>query len=292
MNIIQEWSYSVIYLGLAVFCYVQIPQKAGKLISLSFIIHFIGSLMWRIFTFAYDSFGLEIREVNYQVLGLLSFFLNIIGSAIFVYGIVALTQKSTLANQSDQSSKIGSTKTYLICLYLGLFILLVGSILLTAGYRYTNTGIAVLALGLVLLLTANILLLILLYRLWRFTIENSRLNGLEPSIDSPGKAVGFLFIPIFALYWVFKVFAQLPKDLNALAETKKTPIALPEKIGLFIAILTVGGVIPYLGIATSLITGFILMPVFVSQCINACDQIDNCIGTEEIGAVDYTTGIK
>jgi hypothetical protein len=70
---------------------------------------------------------------------------------------------------------------------------------------------------------------------------------------SPGKAVGFLFIPIFNLYWIFQVIWGFSKDYNAYVgrnhiATKK----LPE--GLFLAgsVLTLTMWIPFLGIASGL----------------------------------------
>ena len=145
--------------------------------------------------------------------------------------------------------------------------------------------------GFLLLIAANVLLLILFYRLWRFTIDKSQQNGLVPSINSPAKAVGFLFIPLFALYWVFKVFAQLPKNLNAIAKNQDITHVMPEGLGLFIAIMSVIGIVPYVGYVTTIISVFILMPVFVSQCINTCDQIENESEDEKRGAIDYTATV-
>jgi len=35
---------------------------------------------------------------------------------------------------------------------------------------------------------------------------------------TPGKAIGFLFIPIFSIYWIFNVWGGFPNDYNSFVE--------------------------------------------------------------------------
>ena len=58
-----------------------------------------------------------------------------------------------------------------------------------------------------LLAWTGVLTLIYLHRAWRL-IQPGNVQ------TTPGKAVGFLFIPLFQLYWIFVAIAGLPKDWN------------------------------------------------------------------------------
>lgn len=42
---------------------------------------------------------------------------------------------------------------------------------------------------------------------------------------TPGKAVGFCFIPFYNLYWIFVAVAGLPKQLNRVADARGVPEA-------------------------------------------------------------------
>lgn len=65
-----------------------------------------------------------------------------------------------------------------------------------------------LALGLLLFLFAMVCVLVLIYKMWA-AIQDGCARA------TPGKALGFLFIPLFNLYWWFQVFWGFAKDFNA-----------------------------------------------------------------------------
>jgi len=71
---------------------------------------------------------------------------------------------------------------------------------------------------------------ILLYRMWRMVPP-------ERAATTPGKAVGFLFIPIFNLYWNFVAFFELGKVLE---ERGGTPS--PRQLSLAFAIVSIAAV--------------------------------------------------
>jgi hypothetical protein len=81
---------------------------------------------------------------------------------------------------------------------------------------------------------------ILHYKLWDALPAGSR-------ITTPGKAVGFLFIPFFNLYWYFVSYAGLPTSIQ---KASGKPSA--SGLGLTFAIMSVGqwmfAWIPYLGV--------------------------------------------
>ena len=86
---------------------------------------------------------------------------------------------------------------------------------------------------------------------WLYLVhkENPRRRDVDPT---PGKAVGFLFIPFFNLYWLFKVYLSLTDRINLLAlhlQGKKQP---PVNKTLAIVFL-VCMFIPYIGGLPSMI---------------------------------------
>jgi hypothetical protein len=55
---------------------------------------------------------------------------------------------------------------------------------------------------------------------------------------SAGKALGFMFIPLFNLYWAFEVYWGWTKDYNRIAEPDDVELRrMPERIGLAVCVL-------------------------------------------------------
>jgi hypothetical protein len=68
-------------------------------------------------------------------------------------------------------------------------------------------GLGIMGIGSLLTMAGGIMMFIYLYRAWVL---------LQPggASTTPGKAVGFLFIPLFSLYWIFIAVGKWPKDWN------------------------------------------------------------------------------
>ena len=66
------------------------------------------------------------------------------------------------------------------------------------------------------------------YRMW----DVIQTGGLARM--TPGRAVGFLFIPIFNLYWIFQVFPGFATDYNATLRNQELGLP-PLPRGLFVA---------------------------------------------------------
>ncbi|MFT5905560.1 MAG: hypothetical protein ACI9E1_001158 [Cryomorphaceae bacterium] len=81
-------------------------------------------------------------------------------------------------------------------------------------------GLSLLGLGAASISISGILTYIYLYRAWKC---------LQPggATVSPGAAIGFLFIPLFNIYWLFKAVGGLPKQWNTITSsypnTKNAP---------------------------------------------------------------------
>lgn len=63
---------------------------------------------------------------------------------------------------------------------------------------------------------------IFLYQLWAL-VQGSDLRAKKPT---PGKAIGFWFIPFFGLYWTFILWRNLALHLNHLTTRNKVPVEL------------------------------------------------------------------
>lgn len=113
--------------------------------------------------------------------------------------------------------------------------------------------LGMLGVGALCLVIAQILQLMTLHRNWKCL-------SLAGATVTPGAAVGFLFIPFFNLYWIFRAYYGLPQEWNritaAYEETRLAP-RMPE--GLFLAFCITSLVFP----PVALILGF---PVMSSMC--------------------------
>lgn len=107
---------------------------------------------------------------------------------------------------------------------------------------------------------------ILVYRLW-YAIQPGHPRS------TPGKAVGFLFIPIFNLYWIFQAYYGWAQDYNRYV--RNAGIALPpvsENMGLTVSILAVAACIPYIGVLPAL-ANLIFIGIFFSQAIDGANSL-------------------
>lgn len=105
-------------------------------------------------------------------------------------------------------------------------------------WMWTAIGGNVLALTIILsllavpvIIVAVVFQMILLYRMWEL-IQDGQAR------TTPGKAIGFLFIPLFNFYWVFVAIYGLACDMNAHAARAGVPAPrASEGLGLAVAIL-------------------------------------------------------
>jgi len=122
-------------------------------------------------------------------------------------------------------------------LSLGLFLgglvsLIIGVATTSAGRDTEAIGIPFAIVGVGLLLTGGIQFLIYLYRAWLV---------LQPHTtrSTPGKAVGFLFIPFFSIYWKFVAYWRWAEEWNRLVANVR-PGAPRASEGLFLAYAITG----------------------------------------------------
>jgi len=109
---------------------------------------------------------------------------------------------------------------------------------------------------------------ILIYKLWA-TIQDG------PARTTPGKAVGFLFIPFFNLYWVFQAVWGWSVDFNKYtAERGIAARRVPEGMALTLCIIAV---IPYVNILASPVT-LVISWIFLSRAIDGANAVRSARG--------------
>jgi len=129
-----------------------------------------------------------------------------------------------------------------------------------------DVGGAILAVAYIPLIYGAVVAAVLIYKIW-VAIQGPTAR------TTPGKAVGFLFIPFFNFYWIFQAFWGWTKDYNALVAQKgvSAPRA-PEGLALTMCILTLVGIIPFVGYVTALVN-IVLTIVFYNAAINGANAL-------------------
>ncbi len=125
---------------------------------------------------------------------------------------------------------------------------------------------AVIFIGIPALIAAAVITYIMLYRFWELIQDGY-------ARTTPGKAIGFLFIPFFNYYWIFEAYHGLSKDLNAyLNRYGIAAERLDEGLSLALPILLCCSIIPYLNILTAIAAGIIFI-ILMNKWKNAACTI-------------------
>lgn len=123
-----------------------------------------------------------------------------------------------------------------------------------------------LLLGCILIIYASAIYLMLLYKSWQ------QIQDIHPR-TTPGKAIGFLLIPLFFLYWIFVAYWGFARDYNNYIQRMELNIPrLNEDLFLAFCIIRVCTVIPYLGILAVIAAG-VLWIIIADKMIDAVNNI-------------------
>jgi hypothetical protein len=99
---------------------------------------------------------------------------------------------------------------------------------------------------------------IILYRCWELIQDGNPRT-------TPGKAVGFLFIPFYNFYWMFVAFPGWAKDVNIYNKVRGYPIAnVGADLPTAMCILSLVSIIPYVGYLTA-IAAFVIIIIVMNQ---------------------------
>jgi hypothetical protein len=98
--------------------------------------------------------------------------------------------------------------------------------LMCAGVLLSIIIVDIQAIGIPAVLAGVVIYYILLYRFW-LVIQDGKAR------TSPGKAVGFCFIPFFNFYWMYVAIVGLAEDMNLYCRERNIECAMPsEKLAL------------------------------------------------------------
>lgn len=151
-----------------------------------------------------------------------------------------------------------------------------GALAATAGdeERMIAAIVFLVLLGLASYILQLVFVLMILYRGWA-AIQDGQAR------TSPGKAVGFLFIPFYNFYWIFVAWAGLAKDFNAFVSRYGLGVRRLSE-GLFMAqcIMSVVGIvvnfIPFVNVIYNL-TLFVMMLVMLWSITGAVNELHDCV---------------
>lgn len=110
----------------------------------------------------------------------------------------------------------------LVCASFGVMIAAV--ILFAIGSAFGSSassiaGVALMILSMIVLAVSSVISwissLVLLYQYWK-------LLPAEEAVTTPAKAVGYLFIPIFNLYWIFTAYGKLGASIDKLLNKNRS----------------------------------------------------------------------
>jgi hypothetical protein len=132
----------------------------------------------------------------------------------------------------------------------------IGSAVISGG---EEAGGALMAIGYLPMIYSMVIVYVLIYKIW------AAIQG-PTARTTPGKAVGFMFIPIFNIYWLFQVIWGWAKDYNALiAQRGISGPQASEGLGLATCIIAL---IPCVSVITP-----ILMLIFFNAAIDGANAV-------------------
>ena len=149
---------------------------------------------------------------------------------------------------------------------LGMLVLMITVVLMIGlGGNISEDEAAIAIVPAVLLMFYGVVvMLVLWYKAWE-AIQDGQAR------TTPGKAVGFLFIPLFNLYWMFQAIHGFAKDYNSYVDRHSLSVPkLPEGMFLAYCILVLAGIIPFLGPLFSLAG----IGVMIALCAKVCDAVN------------------
>ncbi len=146
---------------------------------------------------------------------------------------------------------------------LSIFIM-VGAVMAAAADP--NAGGALLPLAFVPIFFSLVMWYVLIYKMW-----SALPSGWGRT--TPGKAVAFMFVPLFNVYWLFQVWWGWAQDYNRFVSENNAPVPrMPEGLALTMCILVFVSAIPLINLFSG-IALLIVQIILVSKVINAINAL-------------------
>ena len=169
--------------------------------------------------------------------------------------------------QVDPGCRYLSPSFYMTC-FLGFNVMAVAAFGATFYFVETYSSNAMfvsIGVGVVSALLGWLPLYFMLYRCWA-AIQHVQVR------TTPGKAVGFCFIPLFNLYWNFVAMNGFVQDFNAVVQFEgRSNLKIPPAIGLFPPILLCVNVVPYIGCLSAALY-LIFLPIYIMYVASRVDR--------------------
>ena len=138
----------------------------------------------------------------------------------------------------------------------------------TATGVIAGAGVLVLLLAIACFLASSIVLFVLYYKMWA-AIQDGHAR------TTPGIAIGFMFIPLFNIYWMFQAIWGYSKDYNEyLRRYSIQAKPLPEGLFLTGCILPLLGWLPFVGSIIG-IANFVIFIIIVNAICYSINALAN-----------------
>jgi hypothetical protein len=160
----------------------------------------------------------------------------------------------------------------------GILLLIVGGI--GANFKAQEQVAPILAI-LMFLAGISILAWVIIHTIFYFLILGKMWGAIQDGYTevTVGKAIGFLFIPFFNLYWIFKVWGGFPNEYNSFIARNNLPVP-PISNGVFIAL-------PITVLLSAFYIGLLALPfVMIAVIIKASDAV-NAINNAPIYSTNH-----
>ena len=150
---------------------------------------------------------------------------------------------------------------------LGILVLLITVVLMVGLGGNISEDEAAIAIvpAMLFMFYGAVVMLVLWYKMWE-AIQDGHARA------TPGKAIGFLFIPFFNIYWAFQAIWGWAKDYNAYTARHGLTNApkMPEGLFLMYVIFCFTTWIPILGMLL-LVANFVIAIIMVAKI---CDGVN------------------
>jgi hypothetical protein len=151
---------------------------------------------------------------------------------------------------------------YLGSLLGGILVMVLGGVLGGAGEE--EIGFGLVGLGALLALFGRLIIALMwTYSAWAAIPADYRITGSGKRV-SPGEAIGFLFVPLYNLYWMFVVSGGLCDALDYLLRSSGSHRTAPKSLSLVACIFQF---VPYLNILVAPFLWFFYMLSFDSAAM-------------------------
>jgi drug/metabolite transporter superfamily protein YnfA len=179
---LSQWLYPAVDLMLFVVVLVKYRQRYwGRLLAVATGVNFLCSVYWRLLSLAhlYQSDWYESTNMHVSVLNM--------------YGVALMALALTSVPRGRRTSEAGPVQP---------------PPLFGAPGRRQNPWL----LALLVPVTVNIYWIFWLYR----TVKEIRQFAPDEFKFTPGQTVGYMFIPLFNIYWLIRIFIALPRAVGRL----------------------------------------------------------------------------